>query len=674
MFSAGFPQNQQVTYSGMLWLLAAQIVVMIPLMFYLPLWILPVLIFSAAWRIRVMKGYGLQPGKIIKAIVGLLGLGALAISGIQAVSLDMMASILLLGFAYKALEVINRRDGMVVVFTGFILIGVLFLYTQTIFMTLYGIFALLVLTGAMFAIQQSQSYAILPNLRVAALMLALCLPLMIVLFLFVPRFGPLWTVPLPSSQAKTGITDKMTPGDIAELSQSDELAFRVSFSGERPKQKDLYWRGLVLQHFDGKTWQQFSEDIDADIVKEKLRTSQSGILKRTIEKGDATRYEVIYEKTAQPWLFALSPVVEIQGDAFFGSDFRIMANRDVNEPMMLNLTSYPEALREVDLSASARELALQLPEGENPQSRILSERLLASSASKQEYIQKVLDRYHQDQYFYTLRPPILSSRDSIDEFLIENKKGFCAHYAGSFVFMMRAAGIPARIVTGYQGGEWNAEGQFLSIHQFDAHAWTEVWLEGQGWVRFDPTSMVAPERIEQNLEAAVEQEGSFLEDNLLSLNRIPWLEDIRKKMDSAQYAWRRYVLAFDHSSQKALLEKIFGEFSIQKTALIVAGLFIGIMLLWVIFLGLFRKGESESIEHQLYRRFCAVLAGKGVKKSPSQTPNDFGKMASMCLPIYKNQIIEFTEIYESYCYNPSPDTSTQAIVNKMKSLLKKLKK
>ncbi len=676
MFDKGFPQDKLITYSGMLWLLAAQIVVMLPLIFYLPIWLLPILIFSAIWRIRVMHGHYAQPGRIVKGIVGLLGVGVLAASGIPFVSLDMTASLLMLGFAYKALEVIQKRDAMVVILTGFILVGVLFLYNQSILITLYGIVSMAVLTGALIAIQQSRSYAILPNLRLSSMMLLLCLPLMLLFFLFAPRFEPFWTVPQPGGQAKTGISDSMTPGDIAELSKSDDLAFNVKFFGERPKQNELYWRGLVLQHFDGKTWTQSGASSEGGLANksdnDNNRYSAKEVEDSLVKKGDGLRYEVIYQPSGQPWLFALTPVLDIEGGAFYGADFRIISFRDIHEPKLINLTSYPGSLREVELSEYNRKLALELPDRGNQKSRLLAEQLIASSASKQEYINKVLSRYRQDQYFYTLRPPRLSGDNSIDDFLIDSKKGFCAHYAGSFVFMMRSAGIPARVVTGYQGGEWNEEGQFLAVHQFDAHAWTEVWLEGQGWVRFDPTSMVAPSRIEQNLETAMEAEGSFLEGNLLSFSKIKWLDGIRKKIDSAQYAWRRHVLGYDSNAQQNFLKKLFGELSVQKIALIVGGLFGGIILIWVLFLGLARKRNDEAIEHQLYRRFCDLLAKKGVTREVSQTPEMYSQLAVKKLPALAGEIYSFTQAYTSLCYDPSAQDAHQSHIENMKSLLKKL--
>ncbi len=668
----------------MLWLLAAQIVVMLPFLFYLPVWLFPILFFSAGWRIRVMLGKAQQPGIIVKIILGILGLAALKLSGIPIVSLEMTASFLMLGFAYKSLEVIERRDGMVVVLTGFILIGVLFLYSQSILVALYSCISVLVLTGAMIAIQQSgkqnlsqntrskQSSAIFANLRLSSSMLLLCLPLMILFFLFAPRFQPFWTVPTAGGHAKTGITDSMSPGDIAKLSQSDELAFSVSFEGKRPKQNELYWRGLVLQYFDGKTWTQNDPDSPPTMLGNGDFALSSKRLAIT-KQGEPINYKTIYQKTGQAWMFALNPVVDIQGPAVFAPNFRIMAKQEIIEPVLVKFSSYPDSQKELELDPATRLINLQLPEGGNTKSRLLAEQLLASSASNQEYIQRVMNRFREQQYFYTLRPPLLGDADTIDGFLIDSQKGFCAHYAGSFVFMMRAAGIPARVVSGYQGGEWNEKGQFLAVHQFDAHAWTEVWLEGQGWQRFDPTAMVAPQRIEQNLEAAMQQEGSFLEGQVLSLNKMKWLNGLRQQLDLLQYSWQRFVLNFDSTTQQNFLKNMFGEMSIQKTMLIVGGFFAAIILLWVGFLGLAKKRNIEAPEHQLYRRFCDLLAKKGIEREIAQTPEAFSQLAATKLPDFAEAIREFTRNYSALCYNPMATAEPHRYLDKMKSVLKLIK-
>lgn len=672
MFSDGYPRDRQISYAGMLWLLAAQLVVMTPLMFYLPIWILPILFLSAIWRIRVMKNHLNQPGVFFKLSIAILGVAALSMSNLKLASLDMMASLLMLGFAYKTLEIVQRRDAMVVLLTGFLLIAVSFLYSQTILAALYGMFSLTVLSGAMIAIQQPKSHAILPTLRFSALMLLLCLPLMLLFFVFSPRLSPLWQIPLEATQGKTGISDSMAPGDIANLSKSDELAFTVNFSGERPKQNELYWRGLVLQHFDGKTWTPYSKQVNLEQLKEKLRLTRTELRSKLIKKGYGKKYEVIYEKTARPWLFALSPVVDFKGDAFYTSDYRIIANRNILNPLMLTVVSYPEAIRAKNLPEDIRKQNLQLPKNGNPKSYSLAAELFKNSTSKQDYINKVLNRYTQEEYYYTLRPPVLGSRSTIDKFLFESRRGFCAHYSGSFVFMMRAANIPARVVTGYQGGAWNDEGKFLAIRQYDAHAWTEVWLENQGWVRFDPTASVAPDRIEKSLEAAVNQEGSFLEGQIFSMSKYKWLTSLKDKLDSSQYAWRRFVIGYDNDTQKNFLKEIFGELTIQKIATIVGSIFTVIILLWAMLLGLGRKATKETIEHRLYRRFCKLLHKYGVTRQPSQTPMAFGQYAAKKLPRLATNIEEFSNLYSDFCYNPDRQNNSSQTIKALKLSLRKL--
>ena len=674
MFFKGFPQDQQITYTGMIWLLAAQLIVMAPLAFYLPIWLIPVLFFSAGWRIRVMQGHIEQPKEIIKFIVGGVGIAALLVSGMELISLDMMASLLMFGFSYKALEIIQRRDGIVVILTGFLLVSVLFLYSQSILTTIYALFALISLTGAMIAIQQSNNHTIIQVLKLSTLMLMLCLPLMLLLFLFAPRFSPLWTIPLAGESTKTGMTDRMTPGDIANLSQSDELAFTVKFLGKRPKQNELYWRGLVLQQFDGNTWTQFPDELSPETVKTILKTNQQSIINRLTKKGNGLKYEIIYEKSAQPWLYSLSPVVNIKGDAFYGSDFRIISDRDILEPTMLTLISYPKALREVVLPRFWHQLALQLPEQGNPQSRALAQRILASSTSKIDYIEKILLRYKNQNFHYTLHPPLLNRSNSIDDFLLNSKKGFCAHFAGSFVFMMRAAGIPARVIAGYQGGEWNENGNFLAVHQYDAHAWTEVWLKGKGWLRIDPTAMVAPDRVEKNLETAVNKEGSFLEQKPFSMTKNKWLNNLRKRLDSTQYAWRRFVLGYDEDTQAQFLKRLLGEKSVLNIALIVGGVFLAIILLWVMFLGLGRKHVSMALEHQLYLSFCKLLEKQGVRREPFQTPEAFSLIASTKFPQIAYEINSFTKIYSILCYQTDQQTIHPQHINQLKTLLKKIRK
>lgn len=665
--------NNFITYSGMIWLLAAQLVVMLPFAFDLPFWLIPVVLFSAGWRLWVLSGSGTQPGNIIKTGLVAVGVGGLFMSGLSFPSMEAMSALLLLGFAFKSLEVIQRRDALVVIFIGYFLVALHFLYAQSMLAGLYGVFSLVVLTGALIGVQQTvveftATQNVRFNLKLAGFMLLQCLPLMVLIFILAPRLQPLWTLPMMTNQAKTGISDHMAPGDIAKLSQSDELAFRVTFKGQRPQQDQLYWRGLVLNHFDGREWRQFAEDYDLRRLKHAVTQEYAFHPDKIQTAGDAVEYEAIYEKTGQPWLFTLTPVVQVDGEVLRAADFRVMAPKDIQAPLMLKATSYPQAVRDLQLDPYLRQLALQLPANTNARSRELAQRLRDEAGGEQAYIQKVLQRFRDLQFYYTLRPPTLGNTDTIDEFLFESQRGFCAHYAGSFVFLMRAAGIPARVVTGYQGGEWNAKAQYLAVHQYDAHAWAEVWQPGTGWQRVDPTAMIAPERTEQGLEAAVRAEGSFLESSTFSARKFAWLNAVRQQLDAVQYGWQRWVLGYDSDAQADFLKSLLGELTLVRVATLAGSVFAVIVLGWLLLLGLARRHEREALEHQLYRRFCAMMAKRGVTREPGQTPGVFAQQAATALPILAGDIREFTQLYEQICY--VPNTANTAI-RELKCLLGK---
>lgn len=677
MLDKDYKTSRQVTYRGMIWLLAAQLVVMLPFAFNLPVWLVPVMLVATYWRIRVIKGHSAQPKFIVRMFVIGLGVVGVLLSGMTLLSLNTMVSFLLLGFAFKSLEVVRQRDALVVIFIGYFLVAISFLFSQSIPAGAYGVLSLIVLTGALITNQQSPAQQLSQNstrssLSTAALMLLQCLPLMALVFVLMPRFSPLWSIPSFESHAKTGVGDSMAPGDIANLSKSDELAFRVSFSGRKPAADEMYWRGLVLNHFDGVTWQQLERQYDTEELKSELIYQQPWQDSQVRLTGEPINYEAIYEKTGQPWLFTLTPTTQADGKILKLGDYRVMSRSDIQAPLMMKATSYPEAKRDVVLSDYSRQLALQLPNSGNPKARQRAKQWHAEAGGDQAYIDKVLENYTQQQYFYTLRPPLLGDDDTIDKFLFDTKKGFCSHYSGSFVFLMRAAGIPARIVVGYLGGEWNKSGDYLSVRQYDAHAWTEVWLEGKGWIRIDPTSMVAPSRVEGGLEAAVEYEGSFLEDQLFSVHQFKWMDGIRQKMDAIQYGWRRWILGYDSKSQANLLKAILDKLSSVPLAALVGVLFVGIFLLWFVMLGLMNKRNYEAYEHRLYRKLCKRLEKLGIKREPHQTPTEFSRLAGEKLPDKADAIHSFTQLYQSLCYEPSNGSDGENRRKKMRQLLRKV--
>ena len=677
MIDKDYQISRQVTYRSMVWLLAAQLVVMLPFAFNLPVWLVPVMLAATYWRIRVIKGHSAQPKFLVRMFVIALGVAGVLASGMTLLSLNTMVSFLLLGFAFKSLEVVRQRDALVVVFIGYFLVAISFLFSQSILAGAYGIFSLIILTAALIANQQSSTqqlsqHSTRSSLSTSALMLLQCLPLMVLVFVLMPRFSPLWVIPSFESHAKTGVGDSMAPGDIANLSKSDELAFRVTFSDRKPAADELYWRGLVLNNFDGVTWQQLEEKYDTHDLKTELLYKQPWDQANMELLGEPLPYEAIYEKTGQPWLFTLTPTTEVKGKVFRLGDYRVMSRSDIQSTFMMKATSYPDTKRDIKLTDYSREQALQLPNSGNPKSREMAKKWHAEAGSDQAYIDKVLAHYNQQDYYYTLRPPLLGNSDTIDKFLFESLKGFCSHYSGSFVFLMRAAGIPARIVVGYLGGEWNKTGDYLSVRQYDAHAWTEVWLADKGWVRIDPTSMVAPSRVEGGLEAAVEYEGSFLEDQLFSVHQFEWLDGIREKMDAIQYGWKRWILGYDKDSQANLLKMILDKLSSIPLAALVGILFLGIFLLWFVMLGLMSRRSYEAYEHRLYRKFCKRMEKRGIKREPKQTATEFALLASRKLPEKSDAILSFSLLYQSVCYEPNVNDNSENSLKQMRQLLRQI--
>ena len=677
MLASSYQISQQVTYRGMIWLLAAQLIVMLPFALHLPIWLIPVMLISTYWRIRVLKGESAQPILLVRLFVVTLGIAGVFLSDMTLLSLDTMVSLLLLGFAFKSLEAIRQRDALVVVFIGFFLVAVSFLFSQSIPAGAYGVISMVVLTSALIANQQSPTQQLSQNatrssLKMSSLMLFQCLPLMVLVFIFMPRFSPLWSIPSFESHAKTGITDSMVPGDIASLSKSDELAFRASFEGRQPSSDEMYWRGLVLNFFDGKGWQQLPEQFDTPELKSQLLYNMPWDATKVQVSGEPFRYEVIYEKTGQPWLFTLTPTTRMDGKTFQFGDFRVMSRSDIQSPLLVNAVSYPDSKRDLELSDFARNMALQLPDNGDEKTRAFARSLRAESSSNAAYVERVLKRFTDEPYAYTLKPPLLGDNDTIDKFLFETQRGFCSHYAGSFVYLMRAVGIPARIVVGYLGGEWNNNREYLSVRQYDAHAWAEVWLAGEGWRRVDPTSRVAPSRVDGGLEAAVDYEGTFLEGNLFSAHKFEWLDGIREKMDAMQYGWRRWILGYDSKSQTNLLKSVLDKMSSVPLGALVGALFLGIFLLWFVMLGLMRRQTYEAYEHQLYRKFCKRLEKDGITRQPQQTPYEFAKIASEKLPDKASVIRDFSSLYQQLCYVPGGAQELEQPHQKMRQLLKEL--
>ncbi|MEH6589748.1 MAG: DUF3488 and transglutaminase-like domain-containing protein [Halioglobus sp.] len=636
---------EQLPRHALIWIILTQFTLVAPHIERIPPWVLVVYVFAAFWRMQVYAGRWSFPGRLIKIALILTSFFGIYFSFGSLIGLEPTVALLLTAFALKTFELATRKDAYVIIFLAYFVCITEFLFSQDLLIVLYGVFSVVLITTALISLHQPVGARVnFRPMRMAAVMLAQALPLMLVLFFLFPRIGPLWSVPLKSQSAKSGVSEFMRPGDISNLSQSTEVAFRVQFADEVPAQSNLYWRGLVYSRLDRRTWTSLKYyDIPA---KERKPAPLQ-------ETGVPIRYSVLMEPTQQNWLYGLRYATSPDAKVMVTADYRLFSPIELEDKYRYSVQSWPEALLDVELSDWRRGVELALPEGMNPKARELAATMRLESGSDEAFANAVMERFSVEEYVYTLQPPLLGEH-TVDDFLFGTRRGFCEHYANAFVVLMRAGGVPARVVAGYQGGEVNPVNGTVIVHQFDAHAWTEIWLEQRGWVRFDPTWAVSPERIELGLEQAMAGEGSFLSDSPLSPLRyrgVPWLNSIRLAYDALTWQWQSLIVSYDSEQQFQFLEKIFGEFTARKFALALLGSWALVLIPVAMSLLLGRKVKVSSVEDKLYSVFCERMLRYGLRRLPGESPATFASRAADVLPAQAVQVSEITALYQRLAYD-----------------------
>jgi len=621
------------------WLLVAQVLVIIPHVPHLPLWIIGLWLGSAAWRIQIFRMRARYPNAWAKGGLMLAAALGVFLSRGSLVGLDAGVVLLIAAFVLKLLEMRTRRDALVLIFLGFFVVVTAYLFDDSMLMAFYSLLPVTALLAALIGLQQSSlASQPWPTARLAGALMLQALPVMLLLFVFFPRLGPLWSLPVVNDKATTGLSDSMAPADIADLSRSAALAFRASFTGATPPRSELYWRALTLDRFDGRRWSQSNYAEFASGAQWQKR-------------GEALRYSIVMQPSAQRWLFALDVAETTLEQTRQMSDFRLQRRQPVDRALIYQVTSWPQALRESQPSQESLRHALQLPQQGEPRSRAWAAQLKREHPQAEQLVQALLRHFNREPFVYTLRPPRLG-QNNIDDFLFETRSGFCAHYAGAMTYVLRAAGIPARVVAGYQGGEFNPAGNYVQVRQFDAHAWVEYWQEGQGWVSVDPTFQVAPERIEMGLEEALADERSFLEDapfSPLRYRSLSWVNNVRLAWDNINYGWQRWVLGYQSQQQLEFLQRWLGRVDAQSLVIgLVGG---GAFLLGLLSLWLFRPWQRErDVQQRLFRRFERLLARHGVSRQPGEGPRDYAARAAQQLPGQAQAIGDFAAAFEAQRY------------------------
>ncbi|WP_379543073.1 transglutaminaseTgpA domain-containing protein [Psychrobacter sp. R86515] len=574
------------------WLLIAQVVVVLPHAAHLPLWLIGFAAVSIAAQLPHIKAKFKQISHLkriyqsVQMLGFLLGLLGLWLTYNTAFGLDMGVAFLVLCLVSKLWELYKRRDAYVVLNLSLFVLAALFLMDQGLLTTLEVIVGAVIVLLAFIALNDDSNANGDGRLRTLGVLGIGALPLLVVLFLFFPRLPPLWSVQLSGQQAVTGVSDSMSPGDFANLGQSTELAFRVEFADERPPQQQLYWRGLVFSDFDGVTWRPASQKDQWSLRLQAPAWIQNAFATVPDESRTApVNYKVILEPTQQNWLFGLDYPFSQQPDINTTSEFTLSKDQPVTQQLRYDVLQFAQMRIDPVLTEASRRENLALPNEGNPQARALAKQLFEQSGSDPiRYIAAIEQWINRTEFRYTLSPPRLNT-NRIDEFLFETKAGFCEHYSSSFTFMLRAAGIPARVVAGYQGGEPSRNGNVWEVRQMDAHAWTEVWLEGQGWVRVDPTAFVAPERVEQGMNTMTQQQGAAMFGNgasaQISYQQYQMLQTLRRLSDQASYYWQKDVVGYDQDKQADSLLKWFNISSIMQQIIWLATSAVSVMAILV---------------------------------------------------------------------------------------------
>ncbi|MDH3831590.1 MAG: DUF3488 and transglutaminase-like domain-containing protein [Gammaproteobacteria bacterium] len=642
--------QQQVPRNALVWIIISMFALVAPHALRLPPWVLLVYVVAVVWRILVYRGRWSFPGRSVKLILIFSSFIGVYVSYGTLVGLEPMVALLLTAFAFKLIELSRRNDAYVLLFLGYFVCITEFLFSQDLLITLYSMLNVVLVTTALVALHQPGEHQFnRGSIRLAGVMLAQALPLMVVIFFLFPRIDPLWTVPVNNHMAKTGMSDFMKPGDVAKLSQSADVALRVKFDGDIPPVSALYWRGLVFSRMQQGAWSAL-DYYDVPVKQQRPREMRTS--------GDALEYTVIMEPSWQNWLYGLHYARATTAGVRHTADYRLSTLSPLETEYMYRVRSWTQAQAEPGLSQWRREIETRLPPGSNPRTRQLAQEMKASTETDQQFIDAVLNKFSTQDYVYTLQPGSLSELHAMDEFLFESRRGFCEHYASAFTVMMRAAGVPARVVAGYLGGEINPVNRTVIVHQFDAHAWAEVWLQGQGWVRVDPTAAVSPERIEWGLEAAMQAEGSFLSEAPLSALRyrnIPFLNLLRLRYDALTYRWQSWIVGFNSERQFNLLRDIFGNINTQVIATVLLGSWV--LVLVPVSISLFRKRATRQVSRpdKFYLKFCERLARLGLVRSAGETPGQFFLRAEAALPAYAGQMRDITSLYNQLAYAGTAD-------------------
>lgn len=652
----------QTSFTGMAFLLAGLAVVLLPHITHLPLWTSLTCFSVLMWRLLFdMQRLPLPNRFVIFLLFVLIVLGVLS-HYLTIVGREAGTALLISLICLKLFEIKSLRDISLIVQLAFFAVVVTFLFSQSIFVALTMLVAVVLLTTALIDFQHAKGGPHhLANSEKVHFMLAMkmvlyAIPLAIIIFILFPRTStPLWGLPHDAFSAKTGLSDEMSPGNISNLVDSQAVAFRVQFPSRLPEPAKTYWRGPVLWAFDGRTWSA------PELQRRAMRTL-------TLQKpANPIEYTVTLEPHNNYWLFALDQPATIPDGALLAAEMQLVARKPVNHLMRYAMTSYLDyTLPWIDWLVPER--YLKVPDEVAPRARQYIQALLQQSPDKAAVANAVLQRFSSREYYYTRQPPPLSG-DTTDAFFFDTRRGYCEHYASSFTVLMRLAGIPARVVTGYQGGEMNPLSNYMIVRQSDAHAWSEIYLEGSGWLRVDPTAAIPASNIENADD--VSRFRSDLFDSPISAEKN-WLSasarQLRYAWDTVNNRWNQWVVGYGDEKQKSLFKAIGipeitwrGLSYLLFAALSVFTLFIAANIFQA------QRIRRNAIE-KIYQRFLRKLRPLHIEKLPFEGALNFSRRVARHFPNKTIELMHIANLYNQIRYADSNPGTVDDLSHAVRSI------
>jgi len=601
------------------WLLLAQILAIVPHFWDLPWWVFIISEFSLGWRKSIFYARLRWPWPWM---VPALGIASVCIIGFQyrmVLTTESAVCGLVVLAQLKWLELRTDRDVRILLVLLYALLAVSLLADSGLLRTLYVLAALYVVVAA----QIAQGSGLKPKQvhLIAISNVAVAIPITVILFVFFPRLAPLWGVIVQSNSGRMGMSEQMAPGNISKLTRSDQIAFQVEFNDNSilPKPSQLYWRSIVLEQFDGREWTR------SPVIGENWKKNNPNPPRwvNSLEfKGPQFRYRVTVEPHGNKWMFALDTPYLNNNNLEMTPLQELRTQRKVNDKVAHEMVSYPYA------TVGTKDLALVnpdqyvMPANRNVKAQAFAKELFEEvGGDHNRFIDKVLSHFRTEPFYYTLEPPKLGY-NAVDDFLFTSRQGFCEHYASAFSALLRTVGIPVRVVLGYQGGEWNDIGRFMTVRQYDAHAWIEVWLPQRGWTRFDPTSAVAPQRVESGLDAALNNEDraslSFL--SAARLGEQGMLNRLLNWTDSLEYRWNLWVVGYDTATQSDVLKRLLGVVNAVQVGLAMIIGSAGSLLLVALAVFWRRRPTARHPVERLFLRFCSSIREPRLQRRTEETP------------------------------------------------------